>query len=214
MAAPAKAGFVLMIDDPAFGAGAEATVSDNGPGDSSAAAGIISFTGFAISPSWLLTLAVGTTGTPAMLTLNANSTSTAAGTLNISLTNTDFTGALGGSTPFDMTVGHARPAGAGSLSADLFVDDGNAEFGTGANPISVASTSNVFTTSEEGVVAGLSDPFSMTIQFILTHASAASSVTSASARIAPIPGAIWLFGSALLGLLLTGRFGRRSNVPA
>ncbi len=218
---PANAGFVVKIEV-AGGSGAKIVVDqDFVPAvgdfaDGNLAANAINFilNGF---DGWSVIFPNATTSDPALglghgafLTLGALTTASAGpGVLTIWTTATDFVD-LGALTKilFDVTK-----SGFGSMTAELFVDDANEEFAETTSVSFLSPFPGVTALSGSGIVA-VTDPFSMTIKYVITHLGGGQSSRQGTARIAPIPGALFLFLSALGGLGLTGRFGRRANAAA
>jgi len=218
---PANAGFVVKIE--VAGGSGPTTVFDQDFvaavgdfADGNAAANAINFILNAFD-GWSVIFPNATTSDPALglghgafLTLGALTTASAGpGVLTIWTTATDFVD-LGAITNFLFDV---TKSGIGDMTADLYVDDGNAEFAETTNVVSLSPFPGNIGLSGSGTVA-VTDPFSMTIKYVITHLGAGQSSREGAARIAPIPGALLLFLSALVGLGLTGRFGRRANAAA
>lgn len=208
----AQAALVMSLDDGAtVGAGATCFIPDGGGTctDSSGTTGQIAFIG--TIGGWSVVTSIGTSQPvlgpvpPEMNLTLASATSSGAGTLTIAITETYFTG---GSLPgFLFEANGFLPSG-GSTSFLLYVDEDNAAFGTGtllsdSGNISVGGS---FAFADSGGPFVLDDPFSMTIVMEITADGAASGFqNNITATLAPIPGAVWLFGSALLGLFAAGR---------
>lgn len=191
VAGPANAAFVMTIDDLATG-GIEQTITD---GDND---GLVSFNGtvglFTVVVSTGISVPLSTVDQ--LLHLNSIEVSGGAGDLVISLTDTDYTGSP---TALEGLFGGTAPAG-GSIDFAFYYDDGNAEFGTTALITSAAGNTNGFGGSGSSAVS-VTDPYSLTIIATIHHPGAAISSFDAEIRVIPVPAAVWLFGSGLLGLV-------------
>jgi hypothetical protein len=205
-ASSAQAAFVLSLDDPAI-AGIEVTVTDGGVGDGAAAAGVISFVGGVGGGVWSgiqidAAISKPFTGPRPEVRITAINQSSGAGSLNITAADTGFTDT---GNPIIVSLTNLA-ASAGTVSATGLVNGG--AVGTvgpsGPNTALVSS----FASGSPGT------PFALGIQTSLTHTSGGTSNYNAGALMAPIPGAVWLFGSALAGLGAAGWFGRREPATA
>lgn len=142
---------------------------------------------------------------PGKLDLNSLNVSGAAGNLVIGLTDTDYIGAVpaytanfGGNTT-------------GSVDFNFLHDATNNEFG-GISVLDPAPIANVNPFSGSGTSAvGTGSPYSLTIEAAISH-TAAGQTSSFDAHLVPVPipvpTAVWLFGSGLLGMVAVCR--RRS----
>jgi len=215
---PANAAFKLTIADSAV-AGTKVAVTEQNAGDNALAlARSIAFLDRSI-PDWTgsLELLGGSTGSPAFLTLrgSVDPTKSDAASLIITLASADFAGASVTPAHFNLDFSASRSDAAVSRTADLYVDDADAEFGSGASPDGFLSVANRVDFTVPGQnVTGLADPFSKSMNMLVAYDAKGTSSSEDTTRIAPIPGSLVLFGSALLGLVLTGRFGRRANATA
>jgi len=196
IASPVNAAFVLTIDDLSNGSGVDITVLD---GD---ADGVITYNSALGVFSVLVTTGVSkpTINGPQLLDLNSIEVSGGAGSLIFALTDTDYSGspaALRGI--FSGTV----PTG-GSMDFDFLYDSNNTEFGGTSfyNP-GLDSTNPI-----GGIGTGIPDvpsaTYSLTIIAKVNHPGGSpTEVSSFDAEISavPVPAAVWLFGSGLLGLI-------------
>jgi hypothetical protein len=201
-----QAAFVLTLDDPAS-LGIDVVIADDRlPGlstdsgltvshtDLVGGAGVLSYSG-AVG-SFVVNVTTGVSSPligPSRLDLNSIDVSGAAGTLIVSLTNTDFTLPVPG-----FKIGHGGTTD-GMVSLDYLYDTANQEFGgtvIGGASHSVA-TEPAFAYVQTASVssAGL---YSLSIVAEITH-TGAGQVTSFDAMMSPVPvpAAAWLFGSAL-----------------
>jgi hypothetical protein len=202
----AQAAFVLTLDDPAR-AGIEVTVTDGGVGDGAAAAGVISFVGAVGGGVWSgvqIDAAVSKpfTGPAPEVRITAINQSSGAGTLEIIAEDTGFTDT---GLPIIVSLTNLA-ASAGTVSATGLVNSGavGTVGPTGPNTALVSS----FASGSPGT------PFALGVRTNLTHTGGGTSNYNAAAIMAPIPGAVWLFGSALAGLGAAGWFRRRESATA
>lgn len=163
----------LKLDD---GNGNIVVVTDNGSGDMNPTVGAITFAG-AVGPNWYLNvegatskLASGSASAPE-LDLNTLNYSSGAGTLDVQLSDTGFTGA--GSVNFLATVGGTTT---GNVTFDTYADSGNALF---ASTTGLTSQDSLFApsfndTDTESVDPGGS-PYSITLDVSINHPAAGSS---------------------------------------
>lgn len=191
-AAPsAQAAFVMTLDDP-FDSFAAVSLQDD---DSD---GVITFSG-AVG-NFLVNVTTGISKPligPAELDLNSINVSGAAGTLLVTISDTDFTGNL---SAFNASYGGTTE---GTVDFDFLYDTGNQAFGGSAfaSDHFVSSTGkSAFSSDQMGTVIPAS-PYALTISARLTHDSAFE-VSSFDAHITPVPlpASLWLLGSALAGL--------------
>jgi hypothetical protein len=197
----------------------EVLVSDGGAGDSSGAGdGIVAFNG--ALGNWTLNVAtgiskpaLGSADTPELDLNSVNlSSAGAASTVNIWLTDTDFSAksslvgmvaAIGGTT-------------SGQISYRTFYDAGNTAFGTAneltnVGPLSDAAFSSLVTSAFSSVTK-----YSLTLLVSITHAASTTSrVSSFDAFVrVPEPSSLLLFGAGLLALVYVVRrqsAGRRAR---
>ena len=192
--AQAQAAFVMTLDD--LGDAATPTIIYDGSGsDLGGPAGVITYSG-AVG-SFMVNVTTGVSKPvigPARMDLNSiNVSGSSAGTLVVSLTDTDFSG--------DYSAYTADFGGTtdGSVALDFLFDSGNSEFGGSSFASGSSAGSGAFPDSLTGAVAG-GEPFSLTITATIEH-DEASQISSFDAVVAPVPvpAAFWLFGSALAG---------------
>jgi len=185
---PANAAMVLTIDDPTT-AGTDVTALDN---DND---GVISFNGALGAFTVNVTTGVSKPAIsgPQLLDLNSIDVSGGAGNLIISLTDTGYTGSppalkglFGGTT-------------IGSVDFDFLYDDANTQFGGTSFFDPAATPSGAFSGSSTSLVS-LTAPYSLTIIADLTHDGSGVSSFDAEIQAVPVPAAVWLFGSGLIGL--------------
>ena len=191
IASPVNAAFVLTIDDLSNGVGVDVTVNDVDTD------GVISYSG-AIG---VFTVNI-TTGIskPAitglqLLDLNSIDVSGGAGDLIFKLTDTDYvgsppalTGLFGGTT-------------IGSVDFDFLYDENNTEFGGTSFFDPAVTTTADFSGAGTGIPGSPSASYSLTIIAELSHSGSGVSSFDAEIRAVPVPAAVWLFGSGLLGLV-------------
>jgi len=192
---PAGAAFVLTLDDP-LTSGVDIVLSDDLlPGsftdsgllvshtDVAGGAGVISFSG-AVG-AFTVNVTTGISDPligPARLDLNSIDVSGAAGRLNVSLTDTDFSDSFSG-----FTVSHGGTTDA-NVSFDYLYDSGNGEF-SGAVFASDAFNANG---SERGFSFNYADAivpdssYSLSILASIEH-TGAGQVTSFDATMSPVP---------------------------
>jgi hypothetical protein len=215
---PAEAAFKLTIADSAVG-GSKVAVADKDGGDNvQALARSIAFLGPSI-PDWAgsFDLARSRGGSPAFLALrgSVDPSESDAANLIITLADADFTGAPLSPAPINLDFSASRSDTSGVRTADLYVDDANAEFGSGTSSVGPQLAANQVDFTVPGQsVTGLADPFSKSMNMLVAYDAKSAASSETTTRIAPIPGSLVLFGSALLGLVLTGRFGRHANTTA
>jgi hypothetical protein len=191
IAGAANANFVMTIDDLGVG-GVEQTLFD---GDND---GVITFAGAVGAFSVNVTTGVSKPAIngPQLLDLNSIDVSGGAGTLRISLTDTDYTG----SPPsFDALFGGTAAIG-GSIDFSFYYDDANTEFGIPNQITSSTGNTNAFSGAGSSA-ASVTAPYSLTIIATVDHTGSGVSSFDAEIRtVVPVPAAVWLFGSGLAGL--------------
>ena len=198
-ATTAQAAFVLTLDDTA---GHTITVNDNGVGDSNSDSGVITYSGSLGGSVFNINVTTGVSDPllgPGVLNLNSiNVSSTSGGTLQIQLTDTDFTGPV---SAYDSSYGGTTD---GSVSIDFRYDTSNAEFG-GSSLLNTGAMAGSFSGGSTSSVAS-ADPYSLSIFATIVHgAGNQSSNFGATLQPVPVPAAVWLFGSGLAGLVSVAR---------
>ena len=134
------------------------------------------------------------------LTLQNLTVSGDAGTLLVGLTDTDYLGSFS-----QMTASYGGVA-EGMMDLSFSYDDNNTEFG-GSTFASAAGLTGAFSDSAVYAVTPGSSLFSLSMQLEVDHMGAGQ-VSGLNASIAPVPvpAAIWLFATGLIGLMgLRGR---------
>jgi hypothetical protein len=212
----ADAGFKMMLSDSLDGA--SVTIADNGPGDLNPAVGAITFSGtvgeFAINVSSGLSKPIlGSPSVPDMTlsSLNTKLTGSAADTLTIKLTDTDFA-------PFfdaellAMDAGGTLSGSITSVKLQAFVDPTNTEFGTLGPGAQLTFSTSPFSGSSSVGVGPLTAPYSLTIVDTITAGAGAGSINFAhDVEVIPIPepASLTLLSLGALGLLGYGWRKRR-----
>jgi len=194
----ASAAFVLTIDDPTTG-GTDVTVTDDNSD------GLITYSD--TIGGFLVQVATGiskpSTTSPQLLFLNSVSvsggSSSSPASLIISLTDTDYV-----DSPPALNAIYSGGT-IGSVNFDFLYDASNGEFGGTSFFNSGVITSNPFSgvnVAIPGIPSGL---YSLTMTAEVYHNG--DGVTSFTSEIqsVPVPAAVWLFGSGLLGLVGVAR---------
>ncbi len=127
---------------------------------------------------------------------------TSGGTLEIGITDTDFTG------DENLTFGIGGTSD-GTVSAEAYYDLGNVEYGHGFGLGSFSGLSGSFSSSgNTAYLNNVMNPYSLTIVTTISHqsTSGATQMTSFDAAIkVPEPSVIALFGLGLVGIGFAGR---------
>jgi hypothetical protein len=181
------------------------TVLDGGAGDSNPVLGAITYIGpvgvFTINVSTGLSKpAIG----PAAMDLNSVNSSTAAGTLTIELTDTDFVGP---------SPGHTFNVGGTSQGTAVFEagrSDLNAPFALSDSTGALAFGAGAFSGSA-GLGSGIGNPYSLTIRADITHGSG-TRTSSFNAELTPVPAPAGLILAAT-ALPFVGLLRRRLRKP-
>lgn len=201
--APTQAAFVLTLDDLGTSSAIpDVTVVDEGSGDSFAGLGTLAYLGSAGNFTVNVTTGISKPEIgPARLSLNSvNITSgTSGGTLEIKLTDTDYSGSFPAYTAdFGATTN-------GTVDFNFFQDSANVEFGEGTN-VSNPAPGGPGTFSGTGIGSiSPSSPFSLTIVAEVTHSGGQTTNLLAGLVPVPIPSVVYLFGSGLMGLVAVAR---------
>jgi hypothetical protein len=203
----AEAAFVLYLDDQStIGidqiitddalAGVSTSVGNTTSADAYSGLGTLTYQGSAGNFNVNVTTGISKPELPGgVMDLNSITvSSTSGGTLLIALTDTDFaTGYPGYQANYGGTT-------SGTVSFDFRFDNANAEFGGS----SLFSTGDISSSSySDSVLSAIPDvsPYSLSIFATITHGSGSQNTSfNAELRPVPLPAAIWLFGSGIIGL--------------
>ena len=219
LSSPAHANLVIDLDD---GAGNSITIADEGGFDTFAGAGVVSWSGSL--GVWNVNVTTGQSdpvlGTKADPNLDLNSvntsTSGAASTMTVMMTDTDFTVAAIGEL-VDLLL-EAGGTTSGTIAFDLWIDDNNAEFGMGeliTSSVLLGPGAFSSTTSGTGTANDAGLLYSITLVAVVDHAGSGSGQTTSFdveiTRI-PEPATLAIFGAGLI--MLGGLVRKRRRATA
>jgi len=211
MSQQSQAAFVLTLDDLST-AGIDAIISDNAPigtptqnvglttqNDGLAGLGVINDSVAIGAFNIAVTTGVSKPQIGPAPTIDLNSvvvSSLSAGDLLISLTDTNFISPVGGLRPFKWIFGGTA---GGTITLGGAIDPSNNEFGVGT-PLGPEVFSGAFSDTVFAN-ANLAGAYSMTLTALIHH-TAGGQITSFDSNLTevPVPAAVWLFGSGLMGL--------------
>ena len=178
----ADAALVLMLDDPNDNAAA-VSIQDLTANDLNGAAGALTYIGSVGAFNVNVTTGISKPLIgPSKLDLNSLNVSGAAGTLIVSLTDTDFVDTF---SAYRASFGGTT---SGTVVFDFLLDDGNNEFSGqsfATDTVVAVGDNSVFSNELTAYTSG-TDPYSLSIITNITH-SDAMEVTSFDAIVTPVP---------------------------
>lgn len=191
-------------------------ISDNGAGDASTTAGIVSYTASNLWGNWDVTFSLGTSSynpldmhlTAAFSASLSNFGSGESKVLTIELTQTGLSSGAGTNNVVFGASGGGSGTGGTTASWAAFADDADSDvaaaFGTGTAVFSAVG----FSTQAGGTTASMTDFYSATLRTVFDITGATGPLAAGSLDLnmsVPEPGTIALAGLALLGLGLARR---------
>lgn len=212
-ASSANAAFIMYLDDTSTVgidkivqddtlAGALTSIGLTTNGDFNPVTGAVTYSGSLGLFSVNVTTGISKpllTGPGTMLDLNSVNVSGGTGTLTIGLTDTDFF--PGGVGFLNFNIGGTT---SGTISAQAYMDAGNAEFGTGTLLGSMTSSGPAFSYTSADTIIDHTSPYSLTLVTTVTH-TGAGQISSFDANVVPEPSMLALMSLGLIGLGFAGR---------
>lgn len=186
----AEAALVLELESGA----SSVSVIDNGVGDLDLTVGSVTFNGsvgdFDVNVSTGTSKPViGSASNPRLSLNSVNVSSASTGSIEIRVTDTDFSGPVGPGVPTLLDFGGTTN---GSVGIDAFVDTSNTEFGTATSAGSIAPIATTPFDDTDSELVSLTAPFSATLVAVVTHDNAGD-VTSFNGQLyVPEPGSLAL----------------------
>jgi hypothetical protein len=151
------------------------------------------------------------TNAPALDLSSVDISSSAGGTLVVTLSANGFTSPLGAATWLSQFTGNF-PTGSATVTLQTYLDTSDTLMGTGTLLSTLTSSSTPFSLSDL-VAASTDGPFALTeVLTITTNGSAFMSLDGSVADAIPEPASMTLLGSSLIGLFYTTR--RKRNNAA
>jgi hypothetical protein len=188
--------------------GTTVTITDGGAGDANSAAGAVTFIGsigdFFLNVSTGLTKPALGSATKPDIDLNSVNSSTSAGTLTISFSETDYIG--NGNLRFKTDVGGTTQ---GEASFTVYGDATNTLFGTGTTLASLGAFSGGAFSGSNSTRAEFNGPYSLTQVATITHPGSGTTSYDIQTTI-PVPATLGLIGIGLVGLGVVGRRRRQT----
>src|SRR5690348_4921684 len=160
------------------------TITDNGPGDSSPATGVITYSG-PVGASWALSVTIGqgypVLGSPALPSLDLGTTSRSSGAASLTI---EFT-QDGYTTPgtADLQIGGTT---VGGVQYSVYTDPNNTLFGetTLIGTLAPVPSGGAFSGQTSGTVTGPT-PYSITLKTVISHPAAGNTGFDAQLTITP-----------------------------